>query len=58
LSPDSASSGFHLFPNLKEFVSGKRCVFNGEVVEVMNGYCHSLPASLPGRITDAGDKVC
>lgn len=44
-SPDLAPSDFHLFPNLKKFISGKRFASNKEVEGAVDGYFHSLPDS-------------
>ena len=58
-SPDLAPSGFHLFPNLKKFVSGKHFPYNEEVERAVDEYFNSLP--LPGRNADIGemlDQVC
>ena len=44
-SPDLAPSDFHLFPNLKKFVSGKCFVSNEEVERVVDEYFNSLPDS-------------
>jgi len=42
-SPDLAPSDFHLFPNLKKFVVGKRFGSNEE--QRWNGYFADLPES-------------
>lgn len=44
-SPDLAPSDFHLFPNLKKFVSGKRFSSNEEVELAVDDYFNSLPES-------------
>lgn len=44
-SPDLAPSDFHLFPNLKKFVSGKRFASNEEVERAVDEYFHNLPDS-------------
>lgn len=44
-SPDLAPSDFHLFPNLKKFVSGKRFVSNEEVEKAVDEYFDNLPES-------------
>jgi hypothetical protein len=43
--PDVAPSDFHLFPNLKQFVSGKRFASSEEVEAAVDGYSHSPPDS-------------
>jgi hypothetical protein len=43
-SPDLAPTDFHLFPNLKKFVSGKHFASNEQVVErAIDQYFNSLP---------------
>lgn len=42
-SPDLAPSDFHLFPNLKKFVAGKRFLSNEEVIAAVNAYFEDLP---------------
>lgn len=44
-SPGLAPSNFHLFPNLKNFVSGKHFASNEEVEKVVNEYFNSIPDS-------------
>ncbi|XP_014481491.1 PREDICTED: histone-lysine N-methyltransferase SETMAR-like [Dinoponera quadriceps] len=44
-SPDLAPSDFHLFPNLKKFVSGKHFASNEEVERAVDEYFNSLPES-------------
>jgi [histone H3]-lysine36 N-dimethyltransferase SETMAR len=42
-SPDLAPSDFHLFPNLKKFLRGKRFSNNDEVIATVNEYFEGLP---------------
>lgn len=42
-SPDLAPSDFHLFPNLKKFLRGKRFSSNEEVIATVNQYFDELP---------------
>ncbi|CAK9833213.1 Histone-lysine N-methyltransferase SETMAR [Anthophora retusa] len=42
-SPDLAPSDFHLFPNLKKFLRGKRFSSNEEVIAAANDYFEELP---------------
>ncbi|XP_035205064.1 histone-lysine N-methyltransferase SETMAR-like [Stegodyphus dumicola] len=44
-SPDVAPSNFHLFPNLKKFVSGKHFTSNEEIERVVYEYFHNLSDS-------------
>ena len=44
-SPDLASSDFHLFPNLKKFVSEKHLVSNEEIERAVDEYFNSLADS-------------
>lgn len=44
-SPDLAPSDFHLFPNLKKFLAGKRFESNEEVKTSVNEYFESLEES-------------
>jgi len=44
-SSDLAPSNFHLFPNLKKFVTGKRFGSNEEVIAAVNEYFADLPES-------------
>ncbi|CAK9809133.1 Histone-lysine N-methyltransferase SETMAR [Anthophora quadrimaculata] len=42
-SPDLAPSDFHLFPNLKKFLRGKRFSSNEKVIATANDYFEELP---------------
>jgi histone-lysine N-methyltransferase SETMAR len=42
-SPDLAPSDFHLFPNLKKSLRGKRFSSNEEVIAAIEGYFEGLP---------------
>lgn len=42
-SPDLAPSDFHLFPNLKRFLRGKRFSSNEEAIATVNNYFDGLP---------------
>ena len=44
-SPDLAPSDFHLFPNLKSFLAGKRFRSNEEVIDAVDGYFEDLEES-------------
>lgn len=44
-SPDLAPSDFHLFPNLKRFLRGKRFSTDNEVITAVEGYFEGLPES-------------
>ena len=44
-SPDLAPSDFHLFPNLKSFLAGKRFRSNEEVIDAVDGYLEDLEES-------------
>ncbi|UYV79317.1 hypothetical protein LAZ67_17002127 [Cordylochernes scorpioides] len=60
-SPDLASSDFHLFPHLNQFVSGKHFMSNEEVERTLDEYFNSLPNSFTGintNIVETLDKVC
>jgi len=42
-SPDLVPSDFHLFPNLKKFVAGKRFLSNEEMIAAVNAYFEGFP---------------
>jgi [histone H3]-lysine36 N-dimethyltransferase SETMAR len=44
-SPDLAPSDYHLFPNLKKWLGGKRFSTNSEVIAAVNGYFEDLDTS-------------
>jgi histone-lysine N-methyltransferase SETMAR len=44
-SPDLAPSDFHLFPNLKKYLAGKRFGTNEEVICAVEGYFNDLEGS-------------
>lgn len=52
-SPDLAPSDFHLFADLKKFVSGKRFASNEKVERAVDEYFRSLP----GGNTDVGETL-
>ena len=45
-SPDLAPSDFHLFPNLKKHVGGKRYSTDDDVMRAVEGYFGSLPKTV------------
>jgi len=44
-SPDLAPSDYHLFPNLKKWLGGKKFKSNGEVIDAVNEYFEGLDES-------------
>ncbi|GFY00012.1 hypothetical protein TNCV_1341101 [Trichonephila clavipes] len=54
-SNDFAPSDFHLFPNLKTFVSGKCLASNEEVERATDKYFQFSRLKLPGKNTDVGE---
>ena len=45
-SPDLAPCDFHLFPNLKKWLGGKRFMTDDEVIQAVNSYFEDLDKSL------------
>ncbi|EYC43836.1 hypothetical protein Y032_0479g2214 [Ancylostoma ceylanicum] len=53
-SPDLAPSDFHLFPNLKKLLAGRRFRFSEEVIEAVDGYFEHLEK---GHFLEENEKL-